>query len=62
MGGHLGFISTCTKVAGSGAYSSGGREAKKNRGTFQTSLQLTFMKCLGLLAMRAFDWLLDNGL
>ena len=40
----------------------GGREAKKNRGTFLTSLQLTLTKRLVLLVMRAFDWLLDNGL
>ena len=32
MGGHLGFICTCTKVAGIGAYSSWGREAKKIEG------------------------------
>ena len=62
MGGHLGFICTCTKVAGIGARSSGGREAKKNRGTVLTSWQLTLMKHLVHLAMQAFDWLLDNGL
>ena len=32
MGGHLGFICTCTKVAGIRVYSSGGREAKKIEG------------------------------
>ena len=37
-------------------YIGGGTEARKNRGTVLTSLQLAFMECV-VAAMQGLDWL-----